>query len=62
MQKYGVPLDTRLRGTKSDWEMFVAAVSGEETKNMFVSALARWIGDTRTERAMTDLYDVVTGE
>lgn len=61
-QKYGVPLDTRLRGTKSDWEMFVAAVCGEETKAMFVSDLARWIKETRTDMAMTDLYDVVTGE
>lgn len=61
-ETYGVPLDTRLRGTKSDWEMFVAAVCGKETKEMFIADLAKWIGQTRTERAFTDLYDVVNGE
>jgi hypothetical protein len=60
--KYGVPLDTRHEYTKSDWEMFVAAISGDDTKQLFVQSLARWINETPTNMAMTDLYDAQTGE
>ncbi|KAL2129393.1 hypothetical protein VTI74DRAFT_7851 [Chaetomium olivicolor] len=59
--EFGVPLDTRHSWTKSDWEMFAAAVASKETKDMFVSKLAKWVGSTTTDRAMTDLYDAVTG-
>ncbi|KAL2166674.1 hypothetical protein VTG60DRAFT_2304 [Thermothelomyces hinnuleus] len=58
---YGVALDTRHTWTKSDWEMFVAAVSSRSTRDMFISKLARWVGTTSSNRAMTDLYDSVTG-
>ncbi|KAK4133796.1 DUF1793-domain-containing protein [Trichocladium antarcticum] len=59
--EYAVPLDTRHTWTKSDWEMFAAAVAGPETRDMFISKLARWVGTTSTDRAMTDLFDSVTG-
>ncbi|KAL2162388.1 hypothetical protein VTH06DRAFT_7301 [Thermothelomyces fergusii] len=58
---YGVALDTRHSWTKNDWEMFVAAVSSRSTRDMFISKLARWVGTTSSNRAMTDLYDSVTG-
>ncbi|EGS20117.1 glutaminase-like protein [Thermochaetoides thermophila DSM 1495] len=59
--EYAVPLDSRHNWTKSDWEMFAAAVAKPETRAMFISKLARWISDTTTDRAMTDLFDSVTG-
>ncbi|KAL2264443.1 hypothetical protein VTK26DRAFT_8 [Humicola hyalothermophila] len=59
--EYAVPLDTRHTWTKSDWEMFAAAVAGPETRDMFISKLAHWVGATSTDRAMTDLFDSVTG-
>ena len=59
--EYGVPLDTRHPWTKGDWEMFVAAVSSQSTRDMFISKLARWVGVTSTDRGMTDLYDSQTG-
>ncbi|KAK0614984.1 hypothetical protein B0T17DRAFT_563197 [Bombardia bombarda] len=59
--EYAVPLDTRHTWTKSDWEMFAAAVASNETKTMFISKLAKWIGSTSTNRAMTDLFDAATG-
>ncbi|KAK3316675.1 hypothetical protein B0H66DRAFT_301362 [Apodospora peruviana] len=59
--EYGVPLDTRHTWTKSDWEMFAAAVASDDTRDMFISKLARWIGRTSTDRPMTDLYDAGTG-
>lgn len=60
--RYGVILDTRSTATKSDWEMFAAAISSDETKAMLISKLATWIGETNTHRAMTDLYDTNTGD
>ncbi|KAG4438672.1 hypothetical protein IFR05_005853 [Cadophora sp. M221] len=61
-QIYGVPLDTRNVFTKSDWEMWVAAISSPSTKNMFISKLANWINTTPTNRAFTDLYHTQTGD
>ena len=59
--EYGVALDTRHAWTKSDWEMFAAAVAAPATRDMFVAKLASWVGATSSDRAMTDLYDSVTG-
>ncbi|KAH7319365.1 glutaminase GtaA [Rhexocercosporidium sp. MPI-PUGE-AT-0058] len=61
-QKYGVPLDTRHNYTKSDWEMWTAAITSDTTKKMFISDLAKWINETPTNKAMTDWYDVQTGD
>ncbi|GFP57022.1 glutaminase A [Trichoderma asperellum] len=60
--KYGVVLDTRGTLTKTDWEMFAAAVAKPDTKAMFISLIAKWINETPTWRAFTDLYDTNTGE
>jgi hypothetical protein len=56
------PLDTRYNYTKSDWEMFTAATAGQNTQQIFISDLAKWINETPTSDAMTDLYDAQTGE
>lgn len=60
--KYGVPLDTRHNYTKSDWEMFTAAIASSDTRDMFIQDLAEWISATPTNRAMTDLYDTTSGD
>lgn len=59
--EYAVPLDTRHTWAKSDWEIFAAAVASTETRDMFISKLAHWVGATSSNRAMTDLFDAVTG-
>jgi hypothetical protein len=59
---YGVPLDTRHTWTKSDWEMFCAAIASPSTRDMFIQKLANWINVTPTNRAFTDLYDSGTGD
>lgn len=56
-QEYGVPLDTRADRTKSDWEMFCAAVASKDTMNMFIGDLAKFINQTPTSAPVTDLYD-----
>jgi hypothetical protein len=58
---FGIPLDTRHGYTKSDWEMFVAAIASEDTKNLLIGDLARFIGETTTSSPMTDLYEAATG-
>lgn len=60
--QYGVPLDTRNRyWTKGDWEMFCAAIASPETRDMFISDLAKWVGETPTSRPFTDLYQTNDG-
>ncbi|RDW82670.1 glutaminase GtaA [Coleophoma cylindrospora] len=59
--EYGVPLDTRNNYTKSDWEMFAAAIASTSTKELFISKLATWIGQTTTAFPETDLFDCNTG-
>lgn len=42
--------------------MFCAAVADDETKYRFISTIAKWVDQTPTNYAMTDLYDAITGE
>ncbi|OKL58620.1 hypothetical protein UA08_06168 [Talaromyces atroroseus] len=60
--QYGVPLDTRHSYTKADWEAWVASISNETTRDMFYSDLAKWINETPTNHALSDLYDTVSGD
>ena len=69
--KYGLPLDSRHTYTKSDWEMFIAAISTKDTRNLLIDKLALWINETSTgalvkvpgsnivDRPFTDLYDTI---
>jgi len=59
---YGVPLDTRHGYTKGDWEVFVAAVSNDSTRDMFIKDLATWINNTPTNLPLTDLYETTSGD
>ncbi|TAQ88111.1 hypothetical protein B7494_g3561 [Chlorociboria aeruginascens] len=61
VETYGIPLDTRHTYTKSDWQMFVAAISSNDTKNMFIDKMATWIGETNTTAPLTDFYDTESG-
>lgn len=47
-EKYGLPLDSRHMYTKSDWEMFIAAISKTQTRNLLIDRLAAWINETST--------------
>lgn len=61
MQPFGLPLDTRHSYTKSDWEMFTAAVAAPATQKALISALAKFVGQTSEGLPMTDWYDAVGG-
>lgn len=61
-ENYGVPLDTRNRFyTKSDWEVFCAAIASQETRDLFISDLAKWVNETPTFKPFTDLYETSDG-
>lgn len=57
MQKYGLPLDSRARYSKSDWEFFAAAVASNRTRKALLDSVALWVDETSTDRPFTDLYD-----
>jgi hypothetical protein len=59
---YGVPLDTRHTWTKSDWQIFCAAIASTSTKDLFVHLIANWINVTPTNLPLTDLYDAATAK
>ncbi|USW48528.1 hypothetical protein Slin15195_G018470 [Septoria linicola] len=59
--QYGVALDTRVGFSKSDWQMFCAAVAAPDTKARFTSTIAKWTAQTTTNFAWTDLYETGNG-
>lgn len=59
---YGVPLDSRHTYTKSDWELFCAAIADSTTADMFISEIATWINATQTDGPASDLYETTSGD
>ena len=57
MQKYGLPLDSRHLYTKSDWEFEAAAVAEKDVRAEILDKVAKWINETSTDRALSDLYE-----
>ena len=45
-----------------DESLLTAATSSANTSSLFISDIARWINETPTNRALTDLYDADTGD
>lgn len=60
--KYGIPLDSRHSYTKSDWEIWTASISSDETKNMIISSLAKYVRETPTDTGFTDLYETISAD
>ncbi|CDU24620.1 probable glutaminase A [Sporisorium scitamineum] len=62
-EKYGVPLDSRHKWTKTDWEMFAAAASDDPaTHALFIGLLYKFIEDGKTDAPFTDLMESTTGD
>ncbi|MCJ1387678.1 hypothetical protein MMC18_000521 [Xylographa bjoerkii] len=55
-QRYGLPLDSRHLYTKTDWEFFAAAVTGEKVRGEILESVAKWVNETTTDRPFTDLH------
>ena len=55
-QKYGLPLDSRHLYTKTDWEFFAMAVAAPKVRAEILESVAKWVNETVTDRAFTDLH------
>ncbi|KAF2806560.1 glutaminase GtaA [Mytilinidion resinicola] len=58
---YGVPLDTRHAYTKTDWQLWAAAVASEDTRDLFIGCIAKWIQETPLSVPFTDIYETGDG-
>jgi len=56
-QRYGLPLDSRHRYTKTDWEFFAMAVASKSVRSEILESVATWINETSTDRPLTDLHE-----
>ncbi|KKY13070.1 putative glutaminase [Diplodia seriata] len=59
-EQFGVPLDSRVSLTKSDWELWTAATCEPRTRRLIVNAIAYWLNNTATNKAFTDLYETIS--
>ncbi|KAI0081700.1 DUF1793-domain-containing protein [Panus rudis PR-1116 ss-1] len=59
---FGVPLDTRHTYTKSDWEIWTAAlVSSTQVRNQFISLVRKYAGDGNGNKPFGDWYETTDG-
>jgi len=57
MQKYGVPLDSRTKLTKTDWSLWVATMADNPTDfETFVSPIYDYLNETTTRDPLADSY------
>ena len=62
INEYGLPLDSRVDYTKSDWTMWVAAMADDtETQKKFMAPMAKFLAETPNRVPFSDFYDTVTG-
>lgn len=62
INEYGLPLDSRAPYTKSDWSMWVAAMTEDkETFLAMVKPMAKFLAETPNRVPFSDFYDTVTG-
>ena len=59
---YGLPLDNRAKYTKSDWELWCAAIAPDrDVKEAIIHAVAEYLRNTPDRVAFSDWYDTETG-
>ncbi|KAF9057677.1 DUF1793-domain-containing protein [Panaeolus papilionaceus] len=61
-QPFGVPLDTRHTYTKSDWEIWTAAIMTDtSTRDLFISSVKKWASDGLSSQPLGDWYETTNG-
>ncbi|KAJ8587203.1 DUF1793-domain-containing protein [Rhizopogon salebrosus TDB-379] len=59
---YGVPLDTRHTYTKSDWELWTAAImTNTTTRDMFIDSVYKYAADGESNQPLGDWYETLDG-
>ncbi|KAJ6539470.1 hypothetical protein B0H19DRAFT_1213411 [Mycena capillaripes] len=59
---FGVPLDTRHTYTKTDWQIWTAAiVTNTAVRDVLIGAVKKWVSDGQSNAPFGDLYDTVSG-
>uniref|UniRef100_D8PPI6 Glutaminase A n=1 Tax=Schizophyllum commune (strain H4-8 / FGSC 9210) TaxID=578458 RepID=D8PPI6_SCHCM len=60
---FGVPLDSRHTYTKSDWEIWTAAImSDTDTRDMLISAVAQYAANGQNDVPFSDWYETTDGK
>ncbi|EPQ25643.1 uncharacterized protein PFL1_06780 [Pseudozyma flocculosa PF-1] len=61
--KYAVPLDSRHKWAKTDWEMFAAATTDDpKARDLFIDLLYAFVSNGLTDAPFTDLMQADTGD
>ncbi|KZV98212.1 DUF1793-domain-containing protein [Exidia glandulosa HHB12029] len=63
MDNFGIALDTRHSYTKSDWQIWTAAIADDDLKGALVDAVLRYAGtsDINSGAPLSDWYDAKNG-
>ncbi|KAM6494692.1 protein of unknown function (DUF1793) domain containing protein [Amanita muscaria] len=62
-QPYGVPLDTRHTYTKSDWEIWTAAImTNTQVRDLFIGSVRKWAADGLSSQPFGDWYETTNGQ
>ncbi|KAF8351347.1 DUF1793-domain-containing protein [Amanita rubescens] len=60
---YGVPLDTRNTFTKSDWEIWTAAIMTDTaSRDLFIGSVRKWASDGLSSQPLGDWYKATNGQ
>lgn len=61
LQNYGIILDTRNTWSKTDWEVWTAAIVDDDLKHGIISSLIRYLSSGNNVTPLSDLYYVPPG-
>ncbi|KAG6821602.1 hypothetical protein H0H93_000111 [Arthromyces matolae] len=62
-QSYGVPLDTRHTYSKTDWQIWTAAIATDTTtRDLFISSVKKYASDGLTSQPFGDWYETTNGQ
>ena len=60
--QYGIPLDSRVSYTKTDWLMWAAAMGSQQQFDALSKPVASWLTKTPSRVPFTDWYETKSGE
>lgn len=62
MKRYGVPMDSRSTQTKSDWQLWCAAMSDDKAQTeRLIAPIAKYLKETENRVPFSDWYDTESG-